>query len=95
MYKATYFYRSVVISSSLYFHSSYLHSPFRFQIPSHRKPPIERALRDFNMLLNDKRSLLIFIRSMEEQRGFTIRDKSIVGSLLIVALHNKMDYATE
>ena len=56
---------------------------------------MDRVLKDFSSLLLDKRTLLIFIRSMEEQRAFTIRDKSIVGSLLIVALHNKLDYATE
>ena len=39
--------------------------------------------------------LLIFIRSMEEQRSFSIRDKSMVGSLLMVALHTRLDYATE
>ena len=39
--------------------------------------------------------LLIFIRSMEEQRSFSIRDKSQVGSLLMVALHTRLDYATE
>ena len=35
------------------------------------------------------------IRSMEQERGFTIRDKSLVGSLLVVALINRFDYATE
>ena len=39
--------------------------------------------------------LLLFIRTLEEQRGFSIRDKSMVGSLLMVALHNRLDYATE
>lgn len=54
-----------------------------------------RALKDFNELLNDRKVLLIFIQSLEEERSFSIRDKSTVGSLLIVALHNRMDYATE
>ena len=39
--------------------------------------------------------LLLFIRTLEEQRSFSIRDKSLVGSLLMVALHNRLDYATE
>ena len=56
---------------------------------------MERAIRDFGSLLNDKKVLLVFIRSLEEQRGFSIKDKSIVGSLLMVALHNRLDYATE
>ena len=71
------------------------HIPFPYQIPNHQRPLVERGLRDFSNLLQDKRTLLIFIRSMEEQRGFTIKDKSIVGSLLIVALNSKLDYATE
>jgi plexin A len=43
----------------------------------------------------DKKVLLLFIRTLEEQRNFSIRDKSLVGSLLMVALHNRLDYATE
>lgn len=54
-----------------------------------------RALRDFGDLLNDRKVLLLFIQTLEEQRSFGIRDKSTVGSLLIVALHNRMDYVTE
>ena len=65
------------------------------QIPSHRRLAVERALRDFHDLLLDKKFLLVMIHSFEEQRSFTIRDKSIVGSLLMVSLHDRLDYATE
>ena len=65
------------------------------QVPSHQRAVVVHALRDFQDLLLDKKVLLIFIRSLEEQRGFTIRDKSIVGSLLMVILHQRLDYATE
>lgn len=56
---------------------------------------MQRGLRDFEDLLNDRKVLLLFIQTLEEQRSFGIRDKSTVGSLLIIALHDKMDYATE
>jgi len=65
------------------------------QISAQKRVAMERAIRDFGSLLNDKKVLLVFIRSLEEQRGFSIKDKSIVGSLLMVALHNRLDYATE
>lgn len=65
------------------------------QVPSQRRVAVERAIRDFGDLIHDKKVLLIFIHTLEEQRGFSIRDKSIVGSLLMVALHNRLGYATE
>ncbi|XP_064399095.1 plexin A3-like isoform X2 [Halichondria panicea] len=65
------------------------------QAPSHRLPQLHRALEDFNGLVHDKNVLVLMIRSMEQERGFTIRDKSLVGSLLVVALINRFDYATD
>ena len=65
------------------------------QHPSYRQAGLDRIIHNFGDLLNDKKTLIIIIRSMEEQRGFTIRDKSNVGSLLVVALHVRMDYLTE
>ena len=65
------------------------------QISAQKRVAMDRVIRDFGSLLNDKKVLLVFIRSLEEQRGFSIKDKSIVGSLLMVALHNRLDYATE
>ncbi len=56
---------------------------------------MQRALSDFGDLLNDRKILLYLIQTLEEQRSFTIRDKSVVGSLLVIILHNRMDYATE
>ena len=56
---------------------------------------MNRALEDFNYLIHDKKVLLLLVRSLEEERSFNIRDKSVVGSLLVVALINRFDYATE
>ena len=77
---------------SITFH---VHTHTHTQISAQKRVAMERAIRDFGSLLNDKKVLLVFIRSLEEQRGFSIKDKSIVGSLLMVALHNRLDYATE
>ena len=71
------------------------HTPHTLtQVPQNRLQPTRRALRDFNEIVFDKKALLVLIRTLEEQRGFTIRDKSVVGSLLVVVLHKRMDYAT-
>ncbi len=65
-------------------------------LPGHQKALVKRALRDFyESMLLDKKVLTTFIHTLEEQRTFTIRDKSLFGSLLMVALHNRLDYATE
>ena len=74
---------------------SHAHTHTTPQISAQKRVAMDRAIRDFGSLLNDKKVLLVFIRSLEEQRGFSIKDKSIVGSLLMVALHNRLDYATE
>ena len=74
---------------------THTHTHTHIQISAQKRVAMERAIRDFGSLLNDKKVLLVFIRSLEEQRGFSIKDKSTVGSLLMVALHNRLDYATE
>ena len=88
-----------IISTCVYMHShTHTHShahTHHTQISAQKRVAMDRAIRDFGSLLNDKKVLLVFIRSLEEQRGFSIKDKSIVGSLLMVALHNRLDYATE
>ena len=55
----------------------------------------DQALGQFNQLLNSKQFLLIFIRTLEEQKSFMIRDKALVASLLMVVLQDKMEYATD
>ena len=81
--------------TTLYIISSWCIHTHHTQISAQKRVAMDRAIRDFGSLLNDKKVLLVFIRSLEEQRGFSIKDKSIVGSLLMVALHNRLDYATE
>ena len=84
---------TIHVRTFVYIHVCSSHS--HTQISAQKRVAMDRAIRDFGSLLNDKKVLLVFIRSLEEQRGFSIKDKSIVGSLLMVALHNRLDYATE
>jgi plexin A len=55
----------------------------------------DQGLQQFNQLLNSKQFLVIFIRTLEQQKNFSMRDKSVVASLLMVILQDKMEYATE
>lgn len=56
---------------------------------------METGLQQFNHLLNNKYFLLTFIRTLECQKGFSIRDKVNVASLLLIIYQNNMEYATE
>lgn len=47
---------------------------------------VEKALRLFSQLLNNKMFLLTFIHTLEAQRSFSMRDRGNVASLLMAAL---------
>lgn len=53
-----------------------------FQSPAN----VEKALRLFSQLLNNKMFLLTFIHTLEAQRSFSMRDRGNVASLLMAAL---------
>ncbi|XP_038638490.1 plexin A3-like [Scyliorhinus canicula] len=55
---------------------------------------VEKALRIFGQLLNNKVFLLTFVRTLEAQRSFSMRDRGNVASLVMTALQGKMQYAT-
>ncbi|XP_048257731.1 plexin A3-like isoform X1 [Haliotis rufescens] len=55
----------------------------------------DQGLVLFQQLLSKKVFLLTFIRTMEDQRGFSIRDKVNVASLLMIIYQGNMEYATE
>ncbi|ESO91422.1 hypothetical protein LOTGIDRAFT_105554 [Lottia gigantea] len=55
----------------------------------------DQGLQMFQQLLNKKLFLLTFIRTLENQRGFSIRDKVNVASLLMIVYQSNMEYATE
>ncbi|KAM8933351.1 plexin-A3 [Pelodytes ibericus] len=55
---------------------------------------VEKALRLFGQLLNNKTFLLTFIHTLETQRSFSMRDRGNVASLTMVTLQGRMEYAT-
>ncbi|KAI1882012.1 hypothetical protein AGOR_G00246290 [Albula goreensis] len=65
------------------------------EIPGCRKERVEKGLKLFGQLVNNKAFLLCFIRAIESQRGFSMRDRGNLASLLITALQTKLEYATD
>ena len=69
-----------------------LHPPIqkngRFQFSDH-------GLQLFHQLLSKKAFMVTFIRTLEEQKGFSIRDRANVASLLMIVYLNNMEYATD
>ncbi|ESO84358.1 hypothetical protein LOTGIDRAFT_168803 [Lottia gigantea] len=61
----------------------------------HNKEDIERGLQLFFQLISNKTFLLIFIRTLESNRNFQLKDRVNVASLISVALQTKMEYATD
>ncbi|XP_009997580.1 PREDICTED: plexin-A1 [Chaetura pelagica] len=55
---------------------------------------VEKSLTLFGQLLNKKHFLLSFIRTLEAQRSFSMRDRGNVASLIMTALQGEMEYAT-
>uniref|UniRef100_A0A8C2TYK3 Plexin-A1 n=1 Tax=Coturnix japonica TaxID=93934 RepID=A0A8C2TYK3_COTJA len=55
---------------------------------------VEKSLTLFAQLINNKVFLLTFIRTLEAQRSFSMRDRGNVASLIMTALQGEMEYAT-
>ncbi|XP_055999844.1 plexin-B-like isoform X4 [Ostrea edulis] len=53
------------------------------------------AISHFRQLLNNKQFLLMFIRTLEKQKTFSIRDRANVASLLLILFQNNMEYITQ
>uniref|UniRef100_A0A6Q2XX98 Plexin-A2 n=1 Tax=Esox lucius TaxID=8010 RepID=A0A6Q2XX98_ESOLU len=56
---------------------------------------VEKALKQFAQLVNNKVFLLTFIRTLELQRSFSMRDRGYVASLIMTALQGRLEYATD
>ncbi|XP_060133123.1 plexin-A2 isoform X2 [Zootoca vivipara] len=56
---------------------------------------VEKALKLFAHLINNKVFLLTFIRTLETQRSFSMRDRGNVASLIMTGLQGKLEYATD
>lgn len=55
----------------------------------------ERGLRLFGQLVMNKTFLLLFIRTLETNRYFSMRERVNVASLIMVTLQSKLEYCTE
>lgn len=60
-----------------------------------KKLLLENGLRSFGQLIMSKTFLLLFIRTLESNRFFSMRDRVNVASLIMVALQGKMEYCTD
>lgn len=60
-----------------------------------KQESIENGIRKFGDLICEKTFLLIFIRTLEANSQFTMRDRVYVASLVSVALQGKMVYHTD
>ncbi|XP_049625731.1 plexin-A2 [Suncus etruscus] len=65
------------------------------EVQGHGQQQVERALKLFAQLLHNKVFLLTFIRTLEAQRGFSMRDRGTVASLIMTALQARLEYATD
>ena len=60
-----------------------------------KRANIEKGLRHFGQLIMNKTFLLLFIRTLESNRYFSMRDRVNVASLIMVTLQGKMEYCTD
>uniref|UniRef100_A0A8C5P0T2 Plexin-B3 n=1 Tax=Jaculus jaculus TaxID=51337 RepID=A0A8C5P0T2_JACJA len=60
-----------------------------------RRATVRQGLTQLSNLLNSKLFLLTLIHTLEEQPGFSQRDRCHVASLLSLALHSKLEYLTD
>ena len=63
---------------------------------SSRAGTLERTqgLRYFSQLLGQQPFLLTFIRTLERQPGFAMKDRTRVAAMLMIALQDRLEYAT-
>jgi plexin A len=55
----------------------------------------EKGLRMFGQLIMNKTFLVLFIRTLEGNRYFSMRDRVNVASLIMVTLQSRMEYCTD
>ncbi|XP_026578546.1 plexin-A4-like, partial [Pseudonaja textilis] len=65
------------------------------EVPGYRQERVEKGLKFFAQLINNKAFLLSFIRTLESQRSFSMRDRGNVASLIMTVLQSKLEYATD
>ncbi|XP_077970969.1 plexin-B2-like isoform X2 [Styela clava] len=83
-------------ATNMFFPSVRYHSCMKEPNPTDKPiPAVQQGFIQFNLLITNKHFLLSFVRTLEQQRGFSNRDKGNVASLITVVLHKKLDYFTE
>ena len=65
------------------------------QVSGNGQLSVEKALKQFGQLINNKVFLLTFIRTLEMQRSFSMRDRGYLASLIMTALQGRLEYATD
>ncbi|XP_051961072.1 plexin-A2-like [Xyrauchen texanus] len=65
------------------------------EVSGNGQSSVEKALKLFAQLVNNKVFLLTFIRTLEMQRSFSMRDRGNVASLIMTALQGRLEYATD
>lgn len=70
-------------------------TPPPVQVSGNGQQNVEKALKLFGQLINNKVFLLTFIRTLEMQRSFSMRDRGNVASLIMTALQGRLEYATD
>uniref|UniRef100_A0A8C6LRJ8 Plexin A2 n=1 Tax=Nothobranchius furzeri TaxID=105023 RepID=A0A8C6LRJ8_NOTFU len=65
------------------------------EVPGCGQASVEKALKQFAQLVNNKLFLLTFIRTLELQRSFSMRDRGYMASLIMTALQGRLEYATD
>ena len=65
------------------------------QVQGNGQQHVEKALKLFAQLINNKVFLLTFIRTLELQRSFSMRDRGNVASLIMTGLQGRLEYATD
>lgn len=62
------------------------------QIDPMKRAYTEKGLRSFGQLIMNKTFLLLFIRTLESNRYFSMRDRVNVASLIMVTLQGKVSF---
>lgn len=65
------------------------------QVDPARREQIEHGLKLFSQLMGNRTFLLTFVRTLEANKKFSMRERVNVASLISVALQTRMEYATE
>ncbi|XP_038070797.1 plexin-A2-like [Patiria miniata] len=67
----------------------------RENISGTKRNDLEKGLVQFGNLISNHIFLAIFVRTLGSQKTLALRDLNNIASLLVIALHNKMEFLTQ